>query len=277
MDSLRDPRKREQKFWEWRSTSPIRPVVFEDPGKVTEDVVQMHLEQRVVQRLLSRFTAQGFVHHDLSRACFAQTTDPVPRVLLIGRLALYGPEAARLHEELISVTARWIDPALRKGALAPYSREAESKTMSLLETALVEKHARAVPDVILRQLQDCASRDVSDLRPHLEARAAEYAQDAITKLKRRAETESKAMRDILEAQKKHLTETVAKHENIEQLHLFSPEEERQLQSNRRYWAKRLVELDDEMETEPDRIRDLYEVRAQRVEPVGLIYLWPTTR
>ncbi|HWR35065.1 MAG TPA: helicase-related protein [Clostridia bacterium] len=112
MDSLRAPRARDQKFWEWRRTSPIRPIVFEDPGVVTEEVVQMHLEQRVVQRLLSRFMAQGFVHHDLSRACMAQTTDAVPRVLLIGRLSLYGPGAARLHEELIPVTARWVDPTV---------------------------------------------------------------------------------------------------------------------------------------------------------------------
>lgn len=55
MDSLRAPPPRDQKFWEWRRTSPILPVVFEDPGVVTEEVVQMHLEQRVVQRLLSRF------------------------------------------------------------------------------------------------------------------------------------------------------------------------------------------------------------------------------
>jgi hypothetical protein len=91
MDSLRAPRPRDQKFWDWRRSSHIRPVVFEDPGVVTEEVVQLHLEHRVIQRLLSRFTAQGFVHHDLSRACMAQTTDAIPRVLLIGRLALYGP------------------------------------------------------------------------------------------------------------------------------------------------------------------------------------------
>ena len=30
------------------------------------------------------------------------------------------------------------------------------------------------------------------------------------------------MREILEAQKKHLTETVDKHQNIDQLHLFNP-------------------------------------------------------
>lgn len=46
MDSLRAPRPRDQKLWEWRRTSPIRPVVFEDPGVVTDEVVQLHLEQR---------------------------------------------------------------------------------------------------------------------------------------------------------------------------------------------------------------------------------------
>ena len=73
LDTLRAPRKRDQKLWEWRRESPIRPVVFEDTGTMDEDVVHLHLEHRVVQRLLGRFTAQGFVHHDLSRACLAQT------------------------------------------------------------------------------------------------------------------------------------------------------------------------------------------------------------
>src|SRR5438093_7923243 len=111
MDTLRAPRKKDQKFWDWRRESPIRPVVFEDPGVVTEEVVQLHLEQRVVQRLLARFTAQGFVYHDLSRACLAQTSDAIARVILVGRLSLYGSNATRLHEQLIPVTARWIDPA----------------------------------------------------------------------------------------------------------------------------------------------------------------------
>ena len=79
----------------------------------------MHLEQRVVQRLLGRFTAQGFVHHDLARACLAQTSDAIPRVILLGRLCLYGPGAARLYEELIPVTARWTDPTIRRGPSRP--------------------------------------------------------------------------------------------------------------------------------------------------------------
>lgn len=48
-----------------------------------------------------------------------------------GRLALFGPGAARLHEELIFITARWIDPALRKEALSPYARNREDKTLAL--------------------------------------------------------------------------------------------------------------------------------------------------
>jgi hypothetical protein len=215
------------------------------------------------------------VHHDLSRACLAHSSDAIPRVLLIGRLALYGPGAARLHEELIPVTARWIDPMVRKSELTPYGREAETRTLSLLDAALLEKRARPVPDVVVGQLKEAAPRDVRELLPVLEARASEYAKDAISSLAKRADTEAKAMREILETQRKHLEETVARHDAGGQLVLdFSEEERRQLESNRRYWGKRLLDLDRELKTEPDRIRGLYEVRATRIEPVGLVYLWP---
>jgi hypothetical protein len=124
LDTLRRPRKREETFWEWRREAQVRPVIFADPGTMDEEVVHLHLDHRVVQRLLNRFLAQGFVHLDLARGCLAQTADPIPRVLLLRRLCLYGAGAARLHEELISVTARWIDPSLRKGPLKPHGREA---------------------------------------------------------------------------------------------------------------------------------------------------------
>ena len=117
-------------------------MVFEDPGVVTDEVAQLHLEHRMVQRLLGRFLAQGFVHYDLSRACLAQTRDAIPRVILLGRLALYGPRAARLHEEIIPVTARWTDPQVRKSALSPYARETEARTIDLLYDSLLSKPTR---------------------------------------------------------------------------------------------------------------------------------------
>ena len=108
LDTLRAPRKTHQKLAEWRKEAPIRPVIFEDAGVLTDDTVHLHLEQRMAQRLLARFRAQGFVHHDLSRACLVQAADSIPRVVLLGRLCLFGRRAERLHEVLVPVAARWI-------------------------------------------------------------------------------------------------------------------------------------------------------------------------
>ena len=76
----------------------------------------------VAQRLLSRFTSQGLIHHDLSKACLTTTRDAIPRVILLGRLAIYGERAARLHEEIVAITARWTDRDVRGGALKPFGR-----------------------------------------------------------------------------------------------------------------------------------------------------------
>jgi len=279
MDSLRAPRSKDQKFWEWRRQSPIRPVIFQDPGFLDDQVVHLHLEHRVVQRLLGRFIAQGFVHHDLSRACLAQTTDAIPRVILLGRLCLYGPNAARLHEELIPVTARWTDPKIRKTPLAPYAREAETKTMQLLEEALAKGSFKALPEVVQKQLQAAAPKDVQELLPFLQTRGEEYAVDAIKLLAARADAEAKGMREILETQKKHIAQTVKHHKQLE-LPLFGAVDDeseiRQYEANKRYWDKRLILLEKELNSEPERIRELYQVKAKRIEPVGLVFLWPLT-
>lgn len=281
MDTLRVPRKRDQTLWDWRHSSPIRPVVFEDPGTLDDDVVHMHLEQRVVQRLLGRFTAQGFVHHDLSRACFAQANDSIPRVILIGRLCLYGNGAARLHEELIPVTARWIDPDIRKEPLSPYAKEAEMKTMALLDESLLKSKGLKLAPMVTEQLQKSAPTDIRELLEHLETRGTEYAEDALQKLAARGEAEAKSMREILETQQKHIANEVKRVEkmNPDQLRLdFGNDDDElaQLDANKRYWSKRLEQIRAELKTEPVRIQDLYSVVARRVEPVGLVYLWPVT-
>ena len=103
MDALRAPKPKDQDFYEWRASSPIRPIVFQSPTHIDESVVHMHLEHRVVQRLLSRLRAQGFVHNDLARACVGQTDDAIRRVVLLGRISLYGPGASRLHDEILPI------------------------------------------------------------------------------------------------------------------------------------------------------------------------------
>jgi len=44
MDTLRVPRRRDEKPWEWHGTSPVRPVIFEDPGVIDDATVHLHLE-----------------------------------------------------------------------------------------------------------------------------------------------------------------------------------------------------------------------------------------
>ncbi len=277
LDTLRAPRRRDQSLWEWRRQAPIRPIVFDDPGDMGQDSVHLHLEHRVVQRLLGRFTAQGFVFHDLSRACLTQTADPLRRVVLLGRLCLYGPGAARLHEVLIHVTARWAEPSQRKGKpLTPYAREAEAKTIDLLEAALLPGAAPTVGAGIIKQLQEAGPQDIRELLPALEERGRRLGEEAEVKLAERGDQEAKAMREILENQRKRIAATAREHNDPQGWLDFDPDETRQLEANRRHWDQRLAAIDTELVQEPERIRGLYRILARRVEPVGLVYLWPVS-
>jgi hypothetical protein len=278
LDTLRAPRKQNQKVADWRREAPIRPVVFEDAGVLTEETVHLHLEQRVAQRLLARFRSQGFIYHDLSRACLAQASDSIPRVILLGRLSLYGQGAERLHEELVPITARWIEPSQRTRKLAPYARDAEAKTLDLLDRSLGESHRRAPGEEVQRRLLDSALRDIQELLPSLEPRAGELAVIAVEKLKQRGLREERDLRETLERQRDRVREELASHEGLfAQFTLdFGDEEKRQLESDMRAWRTRLEQFDRDFESEPQRVRAFYDVRAKRVEPVGLVYLWPET-
>jgi hypothetical protein len=121
--------------------------------------------------------------------------------------------------------------------------------------------------------------DVEQLLEHLESRAQELAKTARVALQKRADQESKAMAEILELQKKRVLETARKYDDPQlafEFENFDTDERRQLESNKRHWEKRLSAIDRELRTEPERIKAVYEVKAQRIEPVGLIYLWPVT-
>ena len=278
LDTLRPPRRSDQKLADWRREAPIRPVVFEDAGVLSDDTVHLHLEQRVAQRLLARFRAQGFVYHDLSRACLAQANDSIPRVVLLGRLCLYGRRAERLHEEIVPLAARWIDPGQRSRPLRAYAREAETRTLDLLEQSLTGRRDWTPRDVIRKRLLAAAPRDVDELLPQLEPRAEELAALATRRLRERGEREARDLDETLRRQRERIVEELGRHEGrYQQIALaFDEEERRQLQANMRYWRTRLDQFDRDLEQEPARIRAFYEVQAQRVEPVGLVYLWPET-
>ena len=279
LDSLRRPRRRNQKLAEWRKEEPPRPIVFEDAGVLTDETVHLHLEQRVAQRLLSRFRSQGFLHHDLSRACLAQAADSIPRVILLGRLSLYGSGAERLHEQVITVAARWIAPSRRTAPLKAYARDAKRRTLDLLEASLARTSRRPVSEVVARRLLNAAARDIHELWPQLEPRAREVAVIVTERLRERGERESRELRAILEQQRERVrNELDLRGSQLAQRTLsFSRGEERQLQADMRSWRTRLEQFDHDLEHEPQRVRSFYEVRvAPPVEPLGVVYLWPET-
>jgi SNF2 family DNA or RNA helicase len=274
MDTLRTPLKRGQKPWEWRKAAPIRPVVFRDPGSLDGDVVHLHLEHRIVQRLLSRFLSQGFLHDELTRACVCLTHDPMPKVIALGRLALYGERAARLHDEVIAVAAEWLDPDNRgRKKLQPLKESEKDNVLELLETSLASPHLLQVGAAVKERLKKSAAQDVSELIPHLERRAEVLAESAKKKLVSRGMKEAAEMKKILEEQQTRILKC-QQESQVVQLSLPIIEEQRQIDADRRHWEKRLKAIASELISEPARIEAAYQVKAVRVEPVGVIYLWP---
>ncbi len=273
LDALRVPRRPEQKPWEWRREAPIRPIVFEDPGTLDGEVVHLHLEHRVVQRLLTRFLAQGFVRDDLARACVGHSRDAIPRVVLLGRLSLYGEGASRLHDEIVAIAARWSDVDSRSAPLKPYAEQAEGRTLDLLYQTLAEPTSHTPNEQVLESLLRGIEHDVAELEPHLRERAQAIAERAIQKLAARGEKESREMRDVIVAQRERILARVS---STRQLTLDLDEERKQLEADRRHWERRVVSLEEELESEPGRVRAIYDVQAQRVDPVGIVYLWPVS-
>jgi ERCC4-related helicase len=274
LDTLRSPRPRKTKLWDWRKAAKVRPVVFRDTGRLDSDTVHLHLEHRVVQRLLGRFMAQGFVHDDLSRANVVMTDDARRRVVLLGKLALYGDGASRLHEEIVPVTALWLEPDIRKAPLTPYASDAERKTLDLLYTSLADPALLTVPEDVKRKLSALVAHDVQDLLPALAERAKEAEDRALLLLTKRGDDEAKEMGLILEAQEKAIKKKRDEVEKPQMALPFSADELRQLESDKSYWSERLTKLVDEKRSEPERIKRSYAVKVTRVEPIGVIYLWP---
>ena len=275
LDTLRARQQRGESLGEWRRRAAIRPVAFEATGRFGENAVQLHLEHRVARRLLGRFSSQGLLHHDLSKACLTVATDAIPRVVLLGRLAVYGPRAARLHEEIVPVTARWIEPDRRQEPLAPYGLAGEQTTLASLQTALDEAGQTSVSERVRERLAVAATVDIGDLLPHLERRASHLAEQATRRLAERSDAERRNMTELLEHQRRRIAEAADKDDRQVTLN-FNDAERHQREADRRAWDRRLAAIETELDTEPRRIADTYTVRAVRVDPIGLVYLWPRT-
>lgn len=276
LDSLRPPRERDEEPWEWRRRPP-QPVVFRPLEAMGEERVHLHLEHPFVQRILARFRSQGYSAQDLSRVTVVPNPhDNIARVIVFGRVSLFGPGAARLHDELVSVAAQWLE-SKGAGHLRPFADEADRRAIETLEALFHEAPRLAsVPEAIQQRLAQTAAADFAQLWSHVKDEADSRAHAAEQKLTQRGAAEAQSLRQILHVQR----EAIVRALEGRQLDLFgelSVDEKKQWENEKEHMKGRLVAIERELETEPAEIEALYQVSLQRLEPVGLVYLWPTTR
>lgn len=67
-------------------------------------------------------------------------------------MSLYRERGERLHEETVTVTARWIEPRLRRGPLRRYQVDAERRTLVLLDELLETGRASQPAETVRRRL-----------------------------------------------------------------------------------------------------------------------------
>ncbi|MCA9664086.1 MAG: DISARM system SNF2-like helicase DrmD [Myxococcales bacterium] len=279
LDALRPPRARDESFWDWRKRPPM-PVVFTPPARINAQLSHLHLQHPLVRRLMSRFLSQGFSAHDLSRVTIVRNShDSLVRVIAFGRLSLFGRGATRLHDTLISVAARWLD-AGGAGHLAPFGEAADRKALEQLEQILRESPTlEGVSEAVQKKIAGRAADDFARLWKAIDAEADEERVRASQELEQRGIEEAAALKDILERQQRAIE--AATRGQARQLTFGESEieraQQRQLERDLEHMQQRLAQIGGELEREPEQLRTLYEVVLSRLEPVGMVYLWPTTR
>jgi hypothetical protein len=148
-----------------------------------------------------------------------------------------------------------------------------------LESTLAESPSlKGISAGVLERVQAAGPQLFEQLWKPIREEADARAVAALAKLTARGRAESDALHGILEAQReaiqKRLGEQLA-------LDLGDSESEReqlqQFERDKKHMERRLGDLAREVESEPKQIESLYQVQLHRLQPVGLVVLWPSTR
>lgn len=277
VDSLRLPRGRDEYFTDWRAKDPL-PVLFEPPPKMNSAAAQLHLSHPFVRRIFSRFLSQGYSAHDLNRVTIVRSSDSLIRVIAFGRLSLFGRGAARLHDQLVSVAARWVESS--EEPMKPFAEDADRRALETLEQVLAESPTlEGISEGVQKKVSHAAPQLFRELWPHVEAEADARAQEALLDLERRGLEEADQLKAILSRQR----DAIRKELNLETPLLpykdaeLTKGERKQVEDDRKYMERRLEAIERERLEEPDDLKSLYHVSLRRLQPVGLVVLWPKSR
>ncbi|MEY4616401.1 MAG: hypothetical protein RJB66_1361 [Pseudomonadota bacterium] len=273
LDTLRPPRRRDQKPAEWRAETTFRPIVFQDQENIMDEKVHLHLEHRLVKRLLNKFSAQGFIQDGLSKICVIPSKVKTPRAVLLTRLLFFSKNGAgRLHEEIIPISAEWISRDRKKG-IRVFKEEGEESSLKFIQSALLNDQFKIVDTTLIKQF---IQEDFESLAFNIKERLANRWVEIEEALKKRAINEANSLRELLANQLKRINAKLDDKEAWQPnfFDLLYPEEKKQIDADKRALIKKAERLKNEITEEPEKVKKIYEYHTPRVEKLGLVYLWP---
>ncbi|MEM9491856.1 MAG: hypothetical protein AAGC55_22110, partial [Myxococcota bacterium] len=224
--------------------------------------------------------------------------DSVVRVIAYARLSLFGPGAARLHDEILAVAGPWPAgraaaaedsgsstgpgsiPAPEPIAIAPYRDSATAAQTIARAEALLAGSGQPPNARLAGRIAARGPALFAALWPAVEAEADARAVAANNGLRQRADRESDELRALLEQQKRAIERAAGR---LRQGELFATQDsdtadlaaqKRQVRLDLDHMDRRRQRLDDELLSEPAAIAELYEVRMTRLAPIGLVVTWP---
>ena len=219
-------------------------------------------------RLLNRFRSQGFSAHDLSRVTLlVNTKDAYRRVVAFARLTIFGPNAVRLHEEMLVVSGRCLDD----GSIQIFKERGQQTTVDELFNIL-EDIDELHPSVKYQsQVLGRVRNDFNTLWTDLEEQGKRNQVES-ERCCRSGEEEAENMRVLLERQRQQSRRVLMDHNNccwslppMTRINGHNSNETKHMRT-------RLEAIEREIEEEPIRIQSYYQTKRARIEPIGMVYL-----
>jgi hypothetical protein len=149
----------------------------------------------------------------------------------------------------------------------------------MLEQVLTESPTlEAVAEGVQARVAAATPAVFAALWRHIRDEADAVAHDAERKLEQRGTEEAAALRAILHAQKRAIVQETQRRTQLTlDDQRLDKREQDQFRKEQQFMQDRLTAIDEEAEREPEQIEAMYKVMRPRLEPVGLVFLWPETR
>jgi len=252
-----------------------RDVTFDhELARQRRDVTLLHLNHPLMRRAVGIFRARiwsdgGDGRAGLNRVSYRVLPDnrlPHPVIVAFGRLVAIGALSQRLHEDVVVVGGE-ID------GQQVYPRE-EGEIRHLLA---VEGDHSPIPREIgdrLRQLFRFHERELRRLLGERETQAHEALQALADQ---RAGQDAAAVAQLMEERINELEQRLnpaARQLYLINLETLEPEIQEEAREDVAWLERKLAQLRERRDTEPQKVRESYQLKSVRVFPLAVLYLLP---